>query len=588
MNPSVSNRLAIDNAAKRRGAARRIAAALVFLAAVAIAAPAFSQIPETILVNGKILTVDAQFSTREALAIHDGKILALGSSAEIRKTAGPKTRVIDLQGRTVIPGLIDDHMHAIRAALSFSTEVNWIGAKSLAEGLARIHEASQRMQPGAWLIVVTPPATLDTFKERRPPTQAELLAVAPDNPVYVQLGYGSAILTPAALQALNIKSDADLPERTKLELDGGGKPTGVVTGNMVAFFDRLPKPNFDEEVAGTKEFFRELNRLGMTGVVDPGGNNVEPEDYQAIFKVWKDHQMTIRVAYSLCGMTPGSEFEEYKRNLALLPMGFGDDMLRFNGLGERITWAMNAINGQASDADHEKYYEIVRWAAQQGMTVTMHWGSDKNVDQLLTIWERVNREFPIANLRWTIAHLNDASPESLRRMKALGVGWTVQDQMYNSGDQVVKQGGAPDALRMPPVMTAKKIGVMIAGGTDAHRVSTYNPFTVLQWFLDGRTASGAAIRGPEETPTREDALRFYTMGSAWVANSEKTQGSLEAGKFADLAVLSKPYMTAPVSEIGDTVSLLTMVNGKIVYAAAPYAQLEQKAGKSEISEAAPR
>ena len=156
------------------------------------------------------------------------------------------------------------------------------------------------------------------------------------------------------------------------------------------------------------------------------------------------------------------------------------------------------------------------------------------------------------------------------------------------GDQVVKQEGAEAARRMPPVMTAKKIGVMISGGTDAHRVSTYNPFTVLQWFLDGKTAGGTALRGSEETPSRADALRFYTMGSAWVANDENQRGSLEVGKFADLAVLSKDYMTAPVGEIGETVSLLTMLGGKVVYAAGPYAQWEEKQTKREISEVNPR
>jgi predicted amidohydrolase YtcJ len=561
------------------------AAVLVFVVLL-LTLPAWSQNADTVLLNGKILTVDNQFSTRNALAIREGKIVAVGGSAEMKKLAGPKSRVIDLQGRTVIPGMTDNHMHGIRAALSFSTEVNWIGAASLAEGLARIHDAAQRMKPGSWLIVVTPPATIDTFKEKRRPTQADLTAAAPDNPVYVQLGYGWAMMTPRALQALNIASDADLPRGAKLEKDAGGNPTGVVTGNMVDLFDRLPKATFEEQVAGTKEFFRELNRLGLTGVVDPGGNNVTPESYQAVFKVWRDGQLTLRVAYSLCGMTPGSEFQEYKNYLAMLPMGFGDEMLRFNGIGERITWAMNGITGQAPQADLEKYYEIVRWAAQHNLTLTMHWANEKNVDQLLTVFERVNKEFPIVNLRWTIAHLNDGSAATFQRMKALGVGWTMQDAMYNDGDQVVKEEGAQAARRMPPVMTAKKIGIVVSAGTDAHRVSTYNPFTVLQWLIDGKTASGQALRGPEETPSRADALRFYTMGSAWVAHDEDKRGSLEIGKFADLAVLSQDYMTEPVEEIGKNASLLTMVGGKIVYAAGPYAQLESKsgAGKAVVSQ----
>jgi hypothetical protein len=216
----------------------------------------------------------------------------------------------------------------------------------------------------------------------------------------------------------------------------------------------------------------------------------------------------------------------------------------------------------------------------------MHWDSDKNVDQLLTVFERVNKEFPIANLRWTIAHLNDGSAATFQRMKALGVGWTMQDAMYNDGDQVVAKEGAEAARRMPPVMAARKIGIVVSAGTDAHRVSTYNPFTVLQWLADGKTAGGHALRGPEETPSRADALRFYTMGSAWMAHDENNRGSLEIGKFADLAVLSQDYMTEPVEEIGKNSSLLTMVGGKIVYAAGPYARFQDQrgAGKAVISQ----
>jgi len=306
-------------------------------------------------------------------------------------------------------------------------------------------------------------------------------------------------------------------------------------------------------------------------VVDPGGNNMTPREYQALFKVWRDRELTIRVAYSLCGMTDGSEFQEYQNYLAMMPQGFGDDMLKFNGIGERITWAMNGVSGKRPEQDKAKYYEIVRWAAERGLTITMHWNGDENIDELLGIWERVNAEFPISRLRWTIAHLNDASPATLRRMKALGIGWTVQDAMYNtSGDGASREG---DVSRMPPVVTAKNIGVVIGAGTDAHRVSTYNPFTVLQWFLDGRNAGGTALRGPAETPTRADALRFYTAGSAWVSHDDDERGTLEAGKWADLAVLSSDYMTVPVAEIGRIESVLTMVGGTVVYAAGGYRDL---------------
>lgn len=541
------------------------------LAALSVAA--FSQAADTVLINGKILTVDSQSSIREAIAIRAGRIQAVGTTADIRKLAGPSTRSIDLQGRTVIPGLIDSHLHAIRAALSFSTEVNWIGARSLTEAMGRIHEAAQTMKPGSWLIVAGG-WNVDQFQERRRPTQAELVAAAPDNPVYVQLGYGWAILTPAGLKALNISTDADLPAGGKLERDAAGKPTGGITGGqnaIIALFDRLPKPTFDQQVDGTKKFFRELNRLGLTGVVDPGGNNLLPSDYQALFQVWRQGDMTLRVAYALCGNNAGAEFEEFKNLTQLLPMGFGDDMLKFNGLGERITAAMNN-NNRPSATDKEKYAQIAKWAAERGMSLTMHWANDASVGQLLDIFESVNKEVPIKDLRWSIAHLNDASEQSLRRMKALGVGWTVQDAMYFGGDQFRQISGVEAARRAPPVVTGSKLGVAIGAGTDAHRVASYNPFTALQWFLDGKTVSGVAIRGPEETPSRFEALRLYTQGSAWFSFDETRRGSLEVGKLADLAVLSKDYLTVPVDQIGGTESLLTMVGGKIVYAAGPYRQ----------------
>ena len=531
----------------------------LFLFTWAAALPARAQTADTVLVNGKVLTVDSQFSTREAVAVREGKIVAVGSSSEVRKLAGPQTRVIDLQGRTVIPGLIDSHIHALRAGQTFATEVNWVGATSLAEALNRIHAASLAMKPGSWLIVAGG-WSVGQFKEKRRPTQADLVAAAPNNPVYVQLDYEWVVMTPAGFKALNINSDADVPGRGKLERDANGMPTGALDGGggnamAIALFDRLPHPTFDEQVDGTRKFFRELNRLGLTGVGDPGGNNVNPQDYQPVFKVWRQRQMTLRVAYSLCGPTPGKEYEELKSLTQMLPQGFGDDMLKFNGLGERVTWAMNN-NDKPTSEDKEKFYQIIRWAAQQGMPVTMHWPKDETADTLLSLYERVNQEYPIGNLRWSAAHLMNASPQSLRRMKAMNVGWTMQRP--NPGS----------------VENAKEIGVMMGLGTDAHRVASYNPFTELQWILVDSKNAGGVHRGPEQTPTRVDVLRAYTIGSAWFSSDDDKRGSLEPGKLADLAVLTKDYMTVPADEIGGIESLLTMVGGKIVYAAGPYASSE--------------
>ena len=367
-------------------------------------------------------------------------------------------------------------------------------------------------------------------------------------------------MTPAGFKAMGIEREADLPRPGKFERDANGNPTGAIENGggfdvAIALFDKLPHPTFEEQVAGTKKFFREMNRLGVTGVGDPGGNNLNPENYQPVFKVWRQHQLTVRIAYSLCGPTPGKEFEELKSLTQMLPQGFGDDMLKFNGIGERVTWGMNNNDHPTAD-DQEKFYEILRWAAQRGMAVTMHWPNDASADALLSIYERVNAEFPIADLRWSVAHLTGASPEHLRRMKAMNVGWTIQ---------------RPSAAS---VENAKELDVTMGLGTDAHRVASYNPFTTLRWLLVDSKNAGGAPRGPERTPTREDALRAYTIGSAWFSFDENKRGSLEPGKLADLAVLSKDYMTVPLDQIESIESLLTMVGGRVVYAAGPYAQLE--------------
>ena len=547
--------------------------------AVLAAAPStvLAQNADAVLLNGKIVTLDAATPIAEALAVRDGRIVAVGRSAEIRALAGPATKVIELAGRTVIPGLIDSHMHAIRAALFYATEVNWIGTKSIPEAMDRIKAAAQRARPGQWIIVAGG-WTEQQFQEKRRPTQAELVAAAPDHPAYIQLFYSAALLTPKGFQALGISRDADVPPAGKIERDAAGNPTGWIAGDnptISGLFDKLPLPTFAESVEGTRQFFRELNRLGMTGVSDPGGFNLTAESYQPLFRLWQEHALTLRVVYSLFAQRRGHELEDYQAVTAMLPMGFGDDWLRFNGIGENVAWGMYN-NDDPSEAQKEQLYQIYKWAAGRRMTVTQHWNPNRSVHHLLEVIERVNREIPVAPLRWSIAHLNDASPDNLRRMQTLGVGWLMQDAMYFNGEAILKARGAGAMRLTPPIMTALKLGLPLGGGTDAHRVMSYNPFVSLQWMVDGKTVAGMATRDEDQLPSREESLRLYTLGSAWFTFDDDRRGSLKAGKLADLAVLSADYLTVPTGEIGALESLLTMVGGRIVYAAGPYAPLEEK------------
>ena len=231
-------------------------------------------------------------------------------------------------------------------------------------------------------------------------------------------------------------------------------------------------------------------------------------------------------------------------------------------------------NETPDDADKQAFFRVALWAATEGMTLTVHWNNDRSVHYLLDVLERVNREVPIAGLRWSIAHLHDASDASLQRMKALGVGWLMQDGLYFSAPSYIAERGTTQMRRTPPIVSALKLSLPVGGGTDANRVMVPNPFVSLRWMLDGQTVDGIATRGPEEIPSREQALRIYTEGSAWFSHDENRRGRLVPGMLADLAVLSEDYFTVPVPRIARIESFLTMVGGKIVYAAGPFADLD--------------
>jgi predicted amidohydrolase YtcJ len=527
-----------------------------------------------VLFNGTVLTVDADFSVREALAIADGKVFATGTSADMKKLADGHTRLIDLGGRTVIPGLTDGHIHGVRAALTFGTEVNWIGVPSLKEALDKIRQAAAAQPQGSW-IVVAGGWTEEQFSEKRRPTPQEIAEAAPQNPVYIQHLYDWLLLSPKAMETLNIHGDDDVTPGGKLELGADGKPTGIVTAGGSALgkiFDKLPKPTLAQQVEGSKKFFREMNSLGITGIVDGGGVSMYPASYQAVFKLWHDKELTVRVAYHLCAPKPGSELADLQNLTQLLPQGFGDDMLHFNGPGEILIWA-DWTDGDITPDGKAKLAELLRWAAAKGYTIQLHWNPDRTVHDLLDVIEDINRDFPVARLRWTVLHLYNASEENLKRMKSLGLIWGVQDGLYFGGERLQQEVGAERAREMPRIATALKLGLVVAGGTDAHRVSSYNPFVSLQWYLDGTTIGGVTTRGEAEAPSRRQALEMYTKNPAFMANDDAWRGTLEPGKAADLAVLTADYMTAPVKEIGKIRSLLTMVGGRVVHADGPFATL---------------
>src|SRR5262245_17314121 len=300
-------------------------------AAMALSATAVhAQSADTILVNGKILTVDKSFSVAQALAIRGERIVGVGSNEEIRSQAGADTKIMDLGGRTVIPGLIDSHIHALRAGLTYAVELSWIGVPSLAKGLELIREAARTSRPNAWIKIGGGWTELQ-FPEKRGPTVEELVAAAPDRPVYVQRLYNTAWITPAGIRAMGLTPDTQIPTG-KSETDANGNLTGVFTGGNPAFnflTAKIPSPTFEEQVEGTKRYFRELNRLGMTGIHDVVGGGFFPVHYRPTQILWQRHQLSVRVAFRYQTQARGSELATFQDYVKFTPQGFGDDMMRF-------------------------------------------------------------------------------------------------------------------------------------------------------------------------------------------------------------------------------------------------------------------
>ena len=536
--------------------------------ALLIVAPACAA--DRLYFNGAFITLDDGQPRASAMLVREGRIAALGASAALLAASPEQTEVIDLQGRTVIPGLIDSHIHAIRAGLSYATEVHWTGAATIPEALQRLRNAADALPPGGWLIVAGGWTELQ-FSERRRPTQEEVEAAAPDHRVYIQHLYSGALLSKSAVAALDLANNGGLLAQLKTERDSG-ELMGWFSGEtqaITALFDLLPRPSLAQQVEGTKAFFRTLNSLGLTGVIDPGGYNLPLAAYGAVKQLAQDRQLTLRVTYSLSAPAPGSELADFERLTRHLPMGAGEGLLRFNGLGENVTWGMYN-NEKPTPDDQAALEKVLQMAAHRRLSVTFHWMNDRSVGKLLDVLERVNTKTPLAELRWSIAHLHDASLPTLERMKTLGVGWLFQNALYFRGLAFVRQRGEEAARVSPPIVSAMNMGLKVAAGTDAHRVMSFHPFVALQWMLDGRSVDGQRTRDAREIPGREQALAAYTLGSAWFAHEEQERGSLAVGKQADFAVLSEDYLSVPVERIGALRSLMTVVGGRVVYAAAPF------------------
>jgi predicted amidohydrolase YtcJ len=536
--------------------------------------------PDVILTNARILTVDEADNEFSAVAINGERISALGSTAEIQSFADADTEVIDVGGRTIVPGLIDSHIHAIRAGVDTARQVNWYDAASVEQGIQRLQEAADELSDDIWLYVVGA-WNISQFDDPRLPTPEEIFQAAGEHPVYIQHMREIAFINEAAMFELGIATDADVPPSGRIERHADGTPTGRVFGDratLEAISAQIPKRplTVEEEAASIKTFLDVLARYGMTGVGDPMGGAFYPEDLRGLFHLWRRNELPIRVAYRMMSQNRGRELEDQQQHTALLPQSLGDNMLKFNGFGEVLLWdmydgAMSVLEFEPKSGAIDRFAEMATWMAENEYAAEMHVASDVAAREVLDVLEDINSRHPITELRWSFVHLENGSPETLARMKELGMGYGIQDRLYFAGEQWVRNLGEERARRAPPIRTALDAGLVVAVGTD-FPLSPYNPWVSIQWFIDGKTQSGVSIRGAEENPTRLEALRIYSLNSAWMSFDEDERGSLEVGKLADLAVLSADYLDVPTEEISDIESLLTMVGGRVVHSARPFSR----------------
>ena len=538
---------------------------------------------EFILHNAKIATNGAP-SFVEAVAITDGKIAAVGDDDEIMRLRGPQTRVIDGRKRTVIPGLNDSHMHPIRGGLNYNMELRWDGVPSLSEALTMLKDQARRTPAPQWVRVVGG-WTEFQFEERRMPTLEEINAAAPDTPVFILHLYDRAFLNGAALRALGYGKDAPEFPGGEVQRDRHGNPTGLLLAKpnaniLYSTLARGPKLSREDQLNSSRLFFRELNRFGVTSVVDAGGGFQNyPDDYEVVDELHRNNELSIRLAYNLFTQKPKQELADFQRWSKMTKPGQGDDFYRLNGAGETLVF---------SAADFEDFLEprpdmapvmeselkaVIRHLSENRWPFRMHATYNETIERALNVYEEVNREIPFDGLHWFFDHCETVSDRNLERIKKLGGGIAVQNRMAFQGEYFVACYGQQQARRSPPIRQMLEMGIPVGAGTDATRVSSYNPFLSLYWLITGKTVGGLTLYAEDNRLGRSEALRLYTEGSSWFSTENGKKGALTPGQLADFSVLTADYFSIPEEEIKQLESLLTVVGGKVVYAAGEFSRL---------------
>ena len=526
---------------------------------------------DLILRNGRIYTGDPSRPEASALAVSRGRLTAVGDEADVADLTGPGTRVVNALGRRVIPRLNDSHIHLIRGGVNYLLELRWDGVPSLSLGLRMLRAQAERTPPGQWVRVVGGWSGAQ-FAEKRLPTVSELNAAAPDTPVLVLHLYQSAILNRAAVAALGYDKDTPDPAGGQIVRDHAGNPTGVLLAAPAPFIiygvlGRLPVLDPDQQVSSTRHFFSELNRFGITSAIDAaGGSQQFPDNYAAVMQLAGSGDLSVRIAYHLLPQTAGRELADLAQWATTMRVGDGDEWLRLNGAGEALT---------LSSVDFENFCEprpelpgtalgeveqAVRLLAANDWGFRLHASYGETIDRFLGIFDKLANDGMFPNgTRWFFDHAETASRRSIDRIAALGGGVSVQNRTMFQSQPFTDRYGLAAAEAAPPIRAMLEAGLTVAAGTDATRASSYNPWLSLSWLVTGKDISGRQLRTGPNLVDRATALDMYTSAGAKLSGEADVKGTISAGKYADLAVLSADYFSVDAADISRIESLLTIV-----------------------------
>ncbi len=557
--------------------------AIGIVAATAWVAAANAQsAPDRVFVNGNVLTVDVDFSVAQAIAISGERILAVGTSEYIRGLAGPDTVITDLRGRTVIPGLIDNHVHYLRGVTTWPLEARLDAVSSRAAALELIAAKARASQPGQWVLIIGGWNESQFADDARLFTKDELDQAAPSNPVFAQVGFGLGLANSLALEAAGIDRDSRVEgggrpgpgfgQGGTIVKDQDGNPTGVLRGSAAIAMvrDAVPTPDAAQWKANLAVNNADYNRAGITTVYDAGG--LVPPSYYGWASEYVEEQggwSRVRIFHMLRNpfFGPG-QARQAAQFVSGAPKAAPNDYFRQQGLGEVLYRPVFDIIGppwRATDQDVAEYRKIVTAAAEGGWQIHEHTMIEAKFDRLLDMFEDINRTHDITGLRWSFHHGYAMTVEQMDRANELGMVLALHTTSSLLGTRWMRATGAK-VLEMPPFRSAQRSGIPWGLGTDAGIVSPYPAFFTLYFAVTGKDAAGRVIL-KDQTVTREEALIAHTRTNAYLLFQEDNLGTIEPGKYADLVVLDRDYLTVSEDEIKDIQSVLTLVGGRVGYEA---------------------